>query len=283
MSNLHFGHFSAIPEYRQVNRALIAQLLDRLPNPFVHLDVATGAGLVPQLIIEEATARGYRGRVIALDRDENALEIASAAVQGNENVSVTFVHGDARDVRASVAEHLPPEGVDSVSIHDAIHEIEGEDNQRRVFTSLADVARSGAFLSINSSFTSTSMAVGNSLRGHGEWKLHFVRLIGAKRQRGIETLAYRAPEDYKQMIEDAGFRVVHEEDREVFLTRAALKAISRYPEFVRGMARDLTFTRDVSLAELSDAMSAAVDKIRFDGVPRLWYGVIAQKAAAAPA
>ena len=98
MSNLHFGHFSAIPEYRQVNRALIAQLLDRLPNPFVHLDVATGAGLVPQLIIEEATARGYRGRVIALDRDENALEIASAAVQGNENVSVTFVHGDARDV-----------------------------------------------------------------------------------------------------------------------------------------------------------------------------------------
>ena len=49
------------------------------------------------------------------------------------------------------------------------------------------------------------------------------------------------------------------------------------------MARDLTFTRDVSLAELSDAMSAAVDKIRFDGVPRLWYGVIAQKAASAPA
>ena len=173
--------------------------------------------------------------------------------------------------------------MDSVSIHDAIHEIEGEDNQRQVFASLADVARSGAFLSINSSFTSTSMAVGNSLRGHGEWKLHFVRLIGAKRQRGIETLAYRAPEDYKQMIEDAGFRVVHEEDREVFLTRAALKAISRYPEFVRGMARDLTFTRDVSLAELSDAMSAAVDKIRFDGVPRLWYGVIAQKVASAPA
>ena len=201
MSDLHFGHFSAIPEYRQVNRDLIARLLDQLPNPFVHLDVATGAGLVPQLIIEEATARGYRGRVIALDRNEEALEIASAAVQGNEHVSVTFVHGDARDVRASVAEHLPPEGVDSVSIHDAIHEIEGEDDQRRVFASLADVARSGAFLSINSSFTSTSMAVGNSLRGHGEWKLHFVRLIGAKRERGIETLAYRAPEDYKQMIE----------------------------------------------------------------------------------
>lgn len=283
VSDLHFGHFSAIPEYRQVNRDLVARLLDRLPNPFVHLDVATGAGLIPQLIVEEATARGYRGRVIALDRNRKALEIARETVPGNDHVSVTFVHGDARDVRVSVEEHLPPEGVDSVSIHDAIHEIEGMDNQRRVFASLADVARSGAFLSINSSFTSTSMAVGHSMRGHGEWKLHFVRLTGAKRERRIKTLAYRTHDDYKQMIEDAGFRVVHEEDREVFLTRTALKAIARYPEFVRGMARDLTFTRDLSLAELSDAMSVAVDKIRFDGMPRLWYGVIAQKVAAAPA
>lgn len=283
MTDLHFGHFSAIPEYRQVNRDLVARLLDRVPNPFVHLDVATGAGLIPQIIIEEATARGYRGRVIALDRNQRALEIARENVRGNENVSVTFVHGDARDVRTAVEDLLPPGGVDSVSIHDAIHEIEGEDNQRRVFNSLADVARNGAFLSINSSFTATSMAVGHSMRGHGEWKLHFVRLTGAKRERKIETLAYRSHDDYKQMIRDAGFRVVHEEDREVILTRTALKAIARYPEFVRGMAKDLTFSRDVSLAELSDAMSAAVDKIRFDFLPRLWYGVIAQKVVCEPA
>ena len=106
MTDLHFGHFSAIPEYRQVNRDLVVRLLDRLPNPFVHLDVATGAGLIPQLIIEEATARGYHGRVIALDRNKRALEIARETVLGNENVSVTFVYGDARDARATVEE--PP-------------------------------------------------------------------------------------------------------------------------------------------------------------------------------
>ena len=50
-NNLHFGHFSEIPEYREVNRELIAQLMDRLPNPFVHVDVATGAGLIPQLLV----------------------------------------------------------------------------------------------------------------------------------------------------------------------------------------------------------------------------------------
>ena len=66
-NNLHFGHFSDIPEYREVNRELVVQLLDRLPNPFVHVDVATGAGLVPQLLVEEARARNYQGTIIGLD------------------------------------------------------------------------------------------------------------------------------------------------------------------------------------------------------------------------
>ena len=281
-NNLHFGHFSEIPEYREVNRELIAQLMDRLPNPFVHVDVATGAGLIPQLLVEQATARGYHGQIIAVDRNVEALEIARTATPGTEDIRVTFLEGDARDIPTAVAEHLPAEGADSVSIHDAIHEIDGEEGQRQVFAGLAEITHDNAFLSINSSFTSTSMDVGHSMRGHGEWKLHFVRLTGGKRDRQVETLAYRTPDDYKQMITDAGFVVVHEEDRVVQLTHSALKAISRYPEFVRGMARDLTFTRDVTMDELSDAMSEAVDHIRFDLVPRIWYGVIAQKASSSP-
>ena len=282
-NNLHFGHFSDIPEYREVNRELVVQLLDRLPNPFVHVDVATGAGLVPQLLVEEATARNYQGTIIALDRNTDALNLAREATPGTAAVHVNFVEGDAREIPRAVEGLLPNEGADSVSIHDAIHEIDGEDAQRQVFAGLAKIAKDKAFLSINSSFTSTSMAVGHSMRGHGEWKLHFVRLTGAKRNRQVETLAYRTPDDYKKMISDAGFKVVHEEDRVVQLTKSALKAISRYPEFVRGMARDLTFTHELSLAELSDAMSSAVDHVRFDVVPRIWYSVIAQKEASEPA
>ena len=281
-NNLHFGHFSEIPEYREVNRELIAQLMDRLPNPFVHVDVATGAGLIPQLLVEQATARGYHAQIIAVDRNVEALEIARTATPGTEDISVTFLEGDARAIPTAVAELLPAEGADSVSIHDAIHEIDGEEGQRQVFSGLAELTHDNAFLSINSSFTSTSMDVGHSMRGHGEWKLHFVRLTGGKRDRQVETLAYRTPDDYKQMITDAGFVVVHEEDRVVQLTHSALKAISRYPEFVRGMARALTFTRDVTMDALSDAMSEAVDHIRFDLVPRIWYGVIAQKASSSP-
>ena len=157
-NNLHFGHFSEIPEYREVNRELIAQLMDRLPNPFVHVDVATGAGLIPQLLVEQATARGYHGQIIAVDRNVEALEIARTATPGTEDISVTFLEGDARDIPTAVAEHLPAEGADSVSIHDAIHEIDGEEGQRQVFAGLAEITHDNAFLSINSSFTSTSVS-----------------------------------------------------------------------------------------------------------------------------
>ena len=129
-NNLHFGHFSDIPEYREVNRELVVQLLDRLPNPFVHVDVATGAGLVPQLLVEEATARNYQGTIIGLDRNIDALNLAREATPGTADVRVKFVEGDAREIPRAVEGLVPSEGADSVSIHDAIHEIDGEGEVR---------------------------------------------------------------------------------------------------------------------------------------------------------
>jgi ubiquinone/menaquinone biosynthesis C-methylase UbiE len=280
---LHFGYFSSVPEYRQVNRELIRQLFARLPNPFVHVDVATGTGLVPQLVIEEAKARGYQGKVIGIDHNSTALELARAATPNDECISVEFIQGDAREIDVLVEGKIPPEGADSFSIHDAIHEIEGEDEQRRVYEGMARVARGRALLTTNSSFTTVSMDVGHSLRGHGEWKLHFVKLTNAKRDRSTETLVYRTPDEYKRMVRDAGFEIIHDEQKVVQLTKAALKAIAQYPEFVRGMAQDLTFPREFSLEELSEYMSAAVDKLRYDVLPRIWYGFVAQRPGSAPA
>ena len=67
-----------VPEYREVNRQLVQELFRHMPNPFVHVDLATGTGLVPQLLIEEAEKRGFRGTIIGIDRSAKALEIAEA-------------------------------------------------------------------------------------------------------------------------------------------------------------------------------------------------------------
>ena len=277
--DLHFGHFAAVPEYREVNRQLVQELFRHMPNPFVHVDLATGTGLVPQLLIEEAEKRGFRGTIVGIDRSAKALEIAEATTPRPAGIDLRFVEADARYLERLRGDELPADGADSLSIHDAIHEITDEEGQRQVYRGMAAIARDGALLSSNSTFTTVSMAVANSLRGHGEWKLHFMRLTGARRTDKGGSLPYRRPEDYRKMIEDAGFKVVHELERAIHLTREALKAIARYPAFVEGVAGDLVFPRELSLVEQSHYLSLAVDKIRYDGLPRSWHEIIGRKQA----
>ena len=280
MNGLHFNHFASIPEYREVNRSLIREVVGYLPNPFFHVDIATGTGLVPQILMEEATARGYTGHIIGVDRNDIGLDIARQSTPTGTDVTVEYILGDARGLRDLLRDRIPAEGVDGVSIHDAIHEIDGEDAQRGVYRDMGSIAKCGAVLSCNSSFTTRSMAPGHSLRGHGEWKLHFTKLTGAKRNRDIPTMPYRTPEDYKQMIRDEGFEVIHDQERIVQLSKTALKAISMYPAFISGVGMDLRFDREYSTQELSDFMCEAVDMLRFDSLPRIWHEIIGRKQPA---
>jgi len=276
---LHFGHFARVPEYRQVNRELVRELFAHLPNPFVHVDLATGTGLVPQLLIEESEKHGYRGTIIGIDRSAKALGIAETTTPRTPNIDLRFVEADARELDNLPDDLLPSTGADSLSIHDAIHEITDVDEQRQIYRGMAKIARVGALLSSNSTFTTASMAVANSLRGHGEWKLHFMRMTGARRNDKAGALPYRRPEDYLEMIEEAGFEIVHQLERAIHLTREALKAIARYPAFVEGVAGDLVFPRELSLSEQSHLLSLAVDKVRYDGLPRTWHEIIGRRRA----
>ena len=162
--DLHFGHFAAVPEYREVNRQLVQELFRHMPNPFVHVDLATGTGLVPQLLIEEAEKRGFRGTIVGIDRSAKALEIAEATTPRPAGIDLRFVEADARYLERLRGDELPADGADSLSIHDAIHEITDEEGQRQVYRGMAAIARDGALLSSNSTFTTVSMAVANSLR-----------------------------------------------------------------------------------------------------------------------
>ena len=278
--DLHFGHFAAFPEYRETNRRLIRNLFCHLPDPFVHVDLATGTGLVPQLLQEEAQAAGARGTVIGIDHDPLALEIARATTP-DMNVQVIFLEGDALSADEIAKAYIPARGADGVSIHDAIHEIGKEDDQQAVYDAMARIVGVGGVLSSNSSFTTVAMDVGNSRRAYGEWKLRFMRLTGATRNRHAEMLAYRAPEDYTRMIQAAGFDLISEDRRTVPLSREALSALARYPAAVDGFARDLEFPEELSMPELSASVAEALGQIRFNELPRVWHDVIARKVRVA--
>lgn len=277
-SSLNFEAFANQPEYMQVNRQLVEVLVPLLPEVFVHVDVATGTGLGPKLLIDGSQRRGLKGKIIGIDPNNVSLDIARKTTHGAGDILVKFIEGKGQDIKTLLYGEIPKEGVDSVSILDAIHEIPGEDTKRSVIRSMTDILKNGGLFAYNSAFTTIAMK--DSAMDWGKWKMAAFGLFKGTRNRGIEPIKIHTPEEYRQMLEEAGLVIVHEARNAVNLSRSALEAISRYPEFVDGVFRDMKDTLNVTLEEKSQKLILALGELNITGIKRTWHEIIAQKPLA---
>ena len=80
-NELNYKEFSQQPEYVQANRELISNFVKRLPDNFRHVDIATGTGLIPQLIIDEAIKENKTGIIFGIDPNVTSLNMAKINVR----------------------------------------------------------------------------------------------------------------------------------------------------------------------------------------------------------
>jgi ubiquinone/menaquinone biosynthesis C-methylase UbiE len=274
---LTFEDFANQPEYIEVNRGLVRRLFSLLPENFLHVDVATGTGLIPKLLAEEAQKVWNKGQIIGVDPNSISLDIAKRTTHGIGNILVKFIEGKGQDLRTLLDGEIPEEGVDGVSIHDAIHEIPGEDAKRSVIRSMTEILKNGGLFSYNSAFTNIAMT--DSPMDWGKWKMAAFRLLKGTRDKEIEPIKIHTPEEYRKMLQETGLVIVHEARNVVNLTRSALEAISRYPEFAEGVFRDMKDTLNVSLGDKSQTLISALGKLNIISMKRTWHEIIAQKPA----
>lgn len=274
----NFVEFSQIAEYRNVNKGLLATALKFLPKnikQLIHVDNATGTGLVPQLAAELYHERGIDATIIGIDPDLYALRRAADSVKNIEYINLSLFQGYGQHLEEVLKGYIPSEGVEVVSIHDAIHEIPGRDIKRAIFASQAKILKPGGVQTYNSSFTT----IGNADAGlkWGRWKMGAFSYFGEKRDRNVTAIEVFSPEEYVKMITDSGLKIVHEDRKNVVLSLDALKAISRYPEYVNGIFRDMENTDKYPLLEKSNALITVLEKEGVTELPRLWHEVVAQK------
>lgn len=232
----NFVAFSQDEAYREANRQLLSLALSQLPSPFFQVDVASGTGLVSQEVSALCHKIGKRGTIVGLDPDHFAVQSASGNTVSTPECEVEFVEGRAQDIAQLLAGRIPQLGADYISIHDALHEIE-EDDKQSVLRSIARMLRPGGLFTYNSAFTTAAME--QSAVVWGRWKARAFSILGGKRDREVTGLVTHSPEQYRQMITDAGLAVVHEAKRSVRMSRMALKTIAQYPRFVYGVFADL--------------------------------------------
>ena len=275
-AEFNFDAFARDEAYREANRALIAKAFALLPSTFFHVDVATGTGLVPQEVCALCREQGKQGTIIGIDPDAYALESARRHTPAGPSYTVEFVQGVAQDLPQLLAGKIPPEGVDYASIHDAIHEIPGEDVKRGILATMASILKPGGVLTYNSAFTTAAME--QSALEWGRMKAKAIALLGGKRDRHKPAVKIHTPEEYRQMITEAGLEVIYEGKRAVMMTRASLGAIFHYPAFIEGAFSDMIGTEQVPLTEKHRVMMAVIDAMGPIELPRVWHEIMARKA-----
>lgn len=274
-----YEHFAKQPEYVQVNRALVQRIFPFLPDNFLHVDVATGTGLVPKLLIKEAQKTGRKGKIIGVDPNSVSLGIARDTTPNTSEVHSLYIEGVGQDLQKLLLGRIPQGGVDGVSIHDALHEIREELDKTTTVNSMANILKPGGIFSFNSAFTTE--AIKDDPRSWGAWKLTAMGYLKGVRDRQVRTMTIHSPDKYKKMLIDAGLNVVHEAQMQVKLSKDALIAISMYPSFVKGVFEDMKGHEHISVENKSEALIQALEERKITFLLRNWYELIAQKPNAA--
>jgi len=273
----NFVAFSRDRAYREANRELILRAFSRLPSPFFQVDVASGTGLVAREVSDLCQQTGKMGTIIGVDLDPFAVESARESVPSTSYCAVGFIQGRAQDIHRLLQGRIPPEGVDYVSIHDAIHEIEGEKDKRSVFSSIASNLKPGGIFTYISAFTTAAME-GSAVKW-GRWKAKALSMLGAKRDRTVEAIKIHTPEEYGEMITNAGLVIIYQARRVVELCEDALGAIAQYPAFVEGVFGDTVGKEKILFEKKSQALIDALDSLGIAEIPRIWHETMAQKMA----
>ncbi len=275
----NFVEFAQIPEYRNVNKNLIEKALSFLPKnitTLIHVDNASGTGLIPQLSADLYREKNINATIIGIDPDLYALKKAAESMNNITDIQFMFIQGYGQNLEKVLKGRIPEEGVDLVSIHDAIHEIPGKDIRHAIFASQAKILKPGGVQTYNSSFTTTGN--GDAALKWGRWKLDAFAYFNERRDKSVTAMEVCSPEEYKQMITDSGLKIVHEDSKTVILSLEALKAISRYPEYVNGIFRDMENTQKYSLLEKSKALISVLEDQGVKELPRIWHEIVAQKS-----
>lgn len=277
---LTFRGFAEKPEYIEVNRGLIRKFFLNLPRSFTHVDVATGTGMVPKLIIEASNSNHREGRIIGIDPNGLSLEIARQTTPPSNGISVEYIEGYGQNLKELLQGKIPEEGADGISMHDAIHEVASMEDKKIIIENIVDSLKREGLFSYNSAFTTKAME-GVAI-DWGRWKLEAFSRLKEKRDKTVTPIEVLKPEEYRGIIEKAGLKVIHEELRTVTLSKVALAAISRYPKFVEGVFADMVNTTKKTIEEKSQALIWALDQLNIASLKRTWHEIIAQKPLRRP-
>ena len=278
-----FEAFAAHPFYTEVNRALVQQALTHFANrpldmPLTIVDMACGTGAITRLIAEELARQGRQAHLIGVDPSAEALRRAQKSMLEMSNISkmgtlVAVIQGEAEDLPQIV------HNADAAFFCNAIHLVS---NKLSAFQQVFSILASGGIFACNSAFYEGTYVEGTE-RFYQQWTMRAVRLLRKEhpevrlsRDAKATAMQWLTPEDYVDLLNQAGFGSVETVKQNAIITVDAWHDLGQYWLFIEGALPG------APLAFAADALGKAVYQVGQEAgltaVPRTWLQIVATKA-----
>lgn len=235
------------------------------------VDLACGTGTVSELIAERILG-SCRSRMIGVDLSADALREAARRLKRFSDQAVQLLQARVEEFADLVRQQ-----VDAVFLCNAIHYLQ---NKREVLAAAYRRLRSGGRFAFNTTFFEGAQPP-ETLGFYRRWMLKALRSLKERygqspTREKVEARQQLTPEEYRALLEEAGFEILSEELIPVAVPEEGWLAISGFSDFASGALPGIPLERAVDT--LRDALRRTFAELELDGVRRNWLSVVAVRA-----
>ena len=267
LNEFSFTKFSENNFYSALNARLV-DMADVSPGQRI-VDLACGTGSATQLILERL--RGAReSAIIAIDHSTTALRQTMENLRDARDAAIQFVNSRVEQFSEALKE-----SADTIFFCNAIHYVADKD---ALVDEISKSLRPGGKFAFNTSFFEGGQPP-ESLGFYRRWMLKSSRIL--RREYGlapvsskkVEARKHLTPEQYRELVENHGFRVVKQEIDPVQVPLEGWLDISRFEDFIAGIMPGVPL--DQASAALREGVTQTYRDLGIEYVPRNWLDVVA--------
>jgi ubiquinone/menaquinone biosynthesis C-methylase UbiE len=265
----NFTSFSNLPFYTKVNERLLD--LAEVGKQRKIVDLGCGTGGITKLILERLVSA--KDTVIyAVDHSTTALKAAAEEIGERKDVAINYVHSEVQNLTGAVKEK-----VDAVVYCNSIHYVP---NKPVLIDQIKDKLLPNGIFAFNTSFYEGSHP-DDSLEFFRKWMMRSLRILkrehglSADKSKKVESRVQLKAQDYIDLVENAGFKVLVNDFNRVEVPHEGWHHISGFSDWIEGVMPGVPL--DVGREALQKGLAQIWDEMNLKTVPRVWLSVSAAK------
>jgi len=262
-----FAEFAASPAYKELNRSFVGRVMKGKRITSV-VDVGCEAGAVSGLIAEHLPEGAT---LIGIDPSATALKGWKKSLQRFDQLQTRFVRGSAEEVS-----RLVTEPVDAVFFCNALHLVQ---DKVHVVGEISKSLKPGGLFAFNSAFFQGA-ELEDTLPFYRAWMFKALRRLRQKHKLSPQREKVPArmgltPDEYRQILEEAGFTVSELQVVVVDLPLDTCRALTQFEGFIQGVLPGVPL--EIGLEVLDETIGETFEALNMTVLPRNWLLAVAVK------